>query len=310
MKHNNIIALCFLAVIISVAILTRIFGGDEFLAIRSDSALSQDWLNISQAAVHRVLRGTKYEHAYTFNQVATGEALEFLLFDSRNAPPSDRKYRGSCAFLGGRRTILCDVAFVDNFLVIRDLDKERVPFEGDRPVEAVVDVRPLPADELNRRRQLLLMWILGHELGHVIAGHGSGHFGPGKIEDNVAPRSISQQNEVQADAFIASAFVAKIDSDDMNLYYFLIEILQNEINRKACPDISPLQFCKNIQVGAGILEPTQALTYLTRGTHPEYIIRLLRLIDLAHSKYDIGILGYFNRQIIESYVKEEQQSEQ
>jgi hypothetical protein len=305
MKRNYILIVLFVCAIAISALISALTSKDALYSLeQNQTPLAEEWLGIGRDTIGRILRDTKYNQAFALNHRTEAENLEFLIFDSRTQQ-IERRYRDSCAFLGYRKVILCDVAFIDHFLAARDLNKERVPFEGDMPIDAIATLRPLSAERLRSQRQLLLTWVLGHEVGHLVAGHGAAHFGPDKLDDNIAPRSISQARELEADSFLASTFVAKVNDTDSDLYFFLIQLLQNEINRKACPDISPLQYCKNIQVGAGILEPTAVMPYLIKGSHPEYIVRLLRLIDLAHQKYDMGIIGYINRQIIDSYIKAE-----
>jgi hypothetical protein len=78
---------------------------------------------------------------------------------------------------------------------------------------------------------------------------------------------------------------------------FLVSILNREIDRKACPGRSPVLGCPNTQVGVLIFSPKDYLRYSARGTHPEYIIRMDRLLILADRRTGLGIIGPLAREL-------------
>jgi len=79
---------------------------------------------------------------------------------------------------------------------------------------------------------------------------------------------------------------------------YLVGVLNTQVRLKACPGLSPLQYCSKIQPGAGIFYPDVDLLFDGSGTHPEFVIRAIRLIDLFDSKESLGGLGYLNRMMI------------
>jgi hypothetical protein len=78
---------------------------------------------------------------------------------------------------------------------------------------------------------------------------------------------------------------------------FLVSILNREIDRKACPGRSPVLGCPKTQVGVMIFSPKDYLRYSAKGTHPEYIIRMDRLLILADRRTGLGIIGPLAREL-------------
>ncbi|HEY4198771.1 MAG TPA: hypothetical protein VGM63_24695, partial [Mucilaginibacter sp.] len=50
-------------------------------------------------------------------------------------------------------------------------------------------------------QESLMYWIIGHELGHLICGHLSGHFSQRSLDKFVSNSTISNKEELQADSF-------------------------------------------------------------------------------------------------------------
>lgn len=146
----------------------------------------------------------------------------------------------------------------------------------------------------------MLQWVLGHELGHFLAGHQASSFAPTPLDARVEAKSVSQEKEIEADALLASHFNPNTDIG-ARFYQNLIYLLNVEVHRKACPALSPLQYCNKIQAGAGIYSPSTAVYFKTAGTHPEYLIRLVRLLKEAHRRYDLGAIGYLNDKIVDYF---------
>ena len=267
---------------------------------------STEWTAAATAILPELVAGTRFQDRWRLNALPSDGMLTLILTDS-NTWDAPERYRQNCGYDQRTLVILCDVAFIENFLTRQDLDKEIIPFKGDRPIEEPFELRRADAATIEQRRRHLLIWVIGHEIGHAVLGHGSAHFTSDRLNDPTFPRSLSQEMEVAADAYL----LARIDGStekEWGFYAFLVHVLQNEIRQKVCSDRSPLQYCPRIQYGAGLLYPDVILHFSSHESHPEYLIRLLRLINLGNAKYDFGLIGYEAQQIINYMVQEKSTS--
>lgn len=251
---------------------------------------SAAWSNTAAQALKRVTRGTRYADRWQVGQLPRSGMISLILIDSDRVGDMQLTpgLKRNCTYTGAHGLIICDVALVRKFLAERDLDKTTVStYDADGHVVAT-RLQLLDQATMQGQYRMMLEWILGHELGHILNGDRRTHFTSDRLEDPVSPASIDQEKELNADAFLARQFD---DETDMDFYYFLIGILQSEINRKACPDRSPMLSCPNIQVGVLIFSPNDYVRYSRKGTHPEFIIRMDRLLILADERHDLGIIG-------------------
>ncbi|MHC2295846.1 hypothetical protein [Rhizobium mongolense] len=258
------------------------FQEDDASYILRTGKLDGRWEAIAHDTLAEILSSSPYAKNYAFNTKPKGQAITFIIFDSRLSDIRSSKIN-SCRFYPASQKIFCDVRFIDAFLAERDLDKEIVPFEGGRPIDMPFDLRQLAPEQYDLNRMFLLEWVLGHEFGHFLAGHKASHFAPTPLDARVEAKSVSQTDEIEADSYLASHFNPDVGAG-VNFYQNLVHLLNVEVHRKACPGMSPLQYCKKIQFGAGIFSPADIVYFKTAGTHPEYMIRLVRLIKEAHEK--------------------------
>ena len=261
------------------------------------------WDGVAKSALERVAKGTKYERRWQVGHPPRDDMLSLVLIDSERLAGQkvNPALVDNCTYTGRDTLIICDVALVRKFLAERDLDKRSVSsFDADGHV---IDskLQSIDQDSLQVLYRMMLEWILGHELGHILNGDGRTHFTSGRLEDPVNPASINQARELAADGFLAQQYDGQSGED---FYFFLISILQSEINRKACPDRSPRVYCPNIQVGVLIFSPNDYVRYSRKGTHPEFIIRMDRLLILADEKHDLGIIGPLARGLKEKLLEE------
>lgn len=248
------------------------------------------WSDTSEKALRRITRDTRCADRWQIGQLPREGMVSLILIDSDRigGVRLTSGLTNNCTYTGEQGLIICDVALVRKLLSDRDLDKTVVsPYDADGHV-ITKRLQPLDQAALQGRYQTMLEWILGHELGHILNGHRRAHFSSDRLEDPVSPASIDQEKELNADAFLARQFDG---TSDMDFYFFLIGILQSEINRKACPDRSSALDCPNIQVRVLIFSPNDYVRYSRKGTHPEFIIRMDRLLILADEKHDLGIIG-------------------
>ncbi|MBY3081849.1 MULTISPECIES: hypothetical protein [Rhizobium] len=296
----------------SVAILALlvIIGAGYAFVVREDDAtsilrfgkLDARWQKVARKAIEDIVRPSELQQDYAFNEPRANRAIAFVVFDSRLSAVRSTKV-GSCGYYPASKYVFCDVRFLDAFLTQRDLDKQVVPFEGNRPINQLFELEPLPPEEYDANRRFLLQWVIGHEYGHFLAGHEASQFAPTPLDARVEAKSVSQANEIEADAFLAKHFNPS-SGPEQQFYAFLIGLLNTEIRRKACPGLSPLQYCNKILFGAGIYSPSSAIYFKTGGTHPEYMIRLVRLLKEAHQRYGLGEIGLLNDKIVSSFQEE------
>ena len=274
----------------------------DIARLMAHPSASQEWTAIAGQALTRVTANTRYARRWQMGRMPAEGRLSLVLVDSDRLEGAalGPELHHNCTYTGADLLIVCDVALIRRFFALRDLDKTTEnEFDADGHVTAT---RIVPMDRAQLRTDYLRMleWILGHELGHILNGDGRAHFESDRIDDAVGSAMISQRRELTADAFLARQFGAA----NNDFYDFLIAILNNEIARKACPYQSPVLSCKNLQVGVLIFAPNDYLRYSTRGSHPEYIVRIDRLLILADERHNLGIIGPLAREIRAKLLKE------
>jgi hypothetical protein len=215
-----------------------------------------------------VTKGTKFENRWQVNQPVKDDYLNVFVLKAgiRNQPdlPTGLKdYFGSCTSLGEKNIVVCDDGFINTFLEIHN-------------VPDMIKANPDRENEWRRHNESFLLWVLGHEIGHVVKGHGAAHFGPDNLEANVASSSIGYQRELEADAFLVDQ-VSKDREASLALIRMSLDLLNAEIRK---------QVGDKIPAGVGILfdyNNEKVVRYMRLRTHPEYVIRLTRVLQkLSH----------------------------
>ena len=110
--------------------------------------------------------------------------------------------------------------------------------------------------------------------------------------------AIRQAKELEADSYFGAA-LANDQALRNEMILTVMFILNTHVHLKVCPEISPLQPCPGIQTGAGIFMPDSNLLIDGSNSHPEFIIRAIRLINIFDSIESLGGIGYLNRQMID-----------
>lgn len=298
MKWRAMLFGIFLGLVAVLGAYRHFLSEDDFVELIKQGRLDERWSSIASNSIKTLLSGTKYEESYSLNRYKRGSELSIYVFDTRISALRSRQYMNSCGYLPNARAIVCDVKFVDEFLQRRDIDKEIVPFEGDRSTGTPFVLREASAESYDEARRFMIDWVLGHELGHYVSGHSYSHFAPNAFNEKAEPRSISQLREVEADRFVASKLNPRTP-EGLKFFMHLMYMLNVEIKMKACPGSSPLQLCDKINPGVGILLPNIKLWFSSKESHPEYVIRIFRMIKQIHEKYGVGGVGYLNDQITE-----------
>lgn len=212
-----------------------------------------------------VTKGTKFENRWQVNQQVKDDYLNVFVLKAgiRNLPDLPEglgEFFGSCTSLGEKNIVICDDRFVGTFLEVHN-------------VPDMIKAHPDRDNQWRRHNEAFLYWVLGHEIGHIIKGHGAAHFGSGsdKLEKETPDSSIEYDQELVADAFLVNQ-VSKDKEMSLSLVTMSIDLLNAEIREKV--GVTP--------VGAGILfdyTNKKLVRYMRLRTHPEYVIRLTRVLQ-------------------------------
>jgi len=231
--------------------------------------LNRDLLAKERAADYErtlllVTKGTRFENHWQVNQPVKDDYLNLFVLKAgiRNRtdlPAGLKDYFGSCTYVGEKNIVICDDAFITTFLEIHN-------------VPEMIKASPDRENEWRRHNESFLLWVLGHEIGHVVKGHGAAHFGSDTLEANVASASIGYQRELDADAFLVDQ-ISKDKEASLSLIRMCLDLLNAEIKK---------QVGDKIPAGVGILfdyNNEKVVRYMRLRTHPEYVIRLTRVLQ-------------------------------
>jgi hypothetical protein len=218
--------------------------------------------------LNRVLKfltkGTPFDNQWQVNQPAKANYLNVFLLRSGlrtdpKRPVELKPYFGSCAYLGEANIVLCDADFLTTFLEKRN-------------IRSFLRSHPDKDAQWERYQDSFLIWVLGHELGHIVKGHSASHFGEDSFEQLVNSTSLDQRQEVNADAFLVDRVLANKDQT-LNLSVMLIDVLNAEIRSKVGNDLPQ---------GAGIIfdyNNQKVVRYMTLRRHPEFVVRITRMLQ-------------------------------
>lgn len=218
---------------------------------------------------------TSFDKRWQVNKATKADYLNIFLMKpglrtDPGRPPELKPYFGSCTYLGDNNIVLCDVDFLNSFLEKRDI-KNYLRSHPDKDAQ------------WERYQDSFLIWVLGHELGHVIKGHSAAHFGEDNFEQLVASSSLDQRQEVEADAFLVNRVLSDKDQT-LNLSVMLIDVLNAEIRSKVGNDLPQ---------GAGILfdyNDKKIVRYMSLRRHPEFVVRITRMLQqIGGSKGNEGL---------------------
>jgi hypothetical protein len=146
---------------------------------------------------------TPFEESYALNELPSADKLTLLLVTN---DPSDLTQGQGCAFIGHLNTIVCDLRYLEQRF--REIDSIEHFY-----VAILIDIttgqpRPILPKEVKRihdeMKQALLLWIIGHEIGHVIK-HGTGFRHRYEVAELTG--SDVDLREVEADDFVADKLV-------------------------------------------------------------------------------------------------------
>jgi hypothetical protein len=217
-----------------------------------------------QAVLPILVRNTRFADKWRINDAPKSGVLSVYLLKpgfERDAHISRSlaQIAGNCAWLGDD-IIICDTWLFSSFIA-----RSRIDFETGHP-------------EFSWRTmntQWFIFWVLGHELGHAVAGHSARSFAPGGLEHEVATASFDQREEFAADRFLLE--VMRRDKQlEFNVVRMMIDILHSEISFKTAGRYERPRSTYGGQIAfQGVVE------YSREGNHPEFIIRIARILSMV-----------------------------
>jgi hypothetical protein len=211
-----------------------------------------------EVALRTLLPGTHYERHFQVNRTYDAKQVNTYIIDSREihvaAAGQLSECLNNCAYIGDNIIVL-DAAYIDSFLDRHHVIKDSFDIAG--------------------TQQCFLLWILGHELGHLLCGHLDNHHFEGRsLEGFVKNASIENKEELKADSVFVS-IILKTASLLTREESTMISILNAEIKQKT-GEIPT--------AGVGLLYDytnQHIVQYAQQPTHPEFVIRLSRMLELG-----------------------------
>lgn len=178
------------------------------------------------------------------------------LYVARSAPEGRlASIRCNCAYVGSS-TIICDKAFLDTFSKVVNFTRQGV---YGKDADALWAQSKAIFDQVNKRiADVLVAWILGHEIGHAIL-HGESNFG--------RRRPFTRAQELEADRFFIEKSLVGADARQVqNLSFGLSQII-----------FAVIGIAMNIP-GADQETPRKAIIAPSLdGIHPPWLVRALLL---------------------------------
>jgi len=245
--------------------------------VNSNLTSGIDSVTIKQL-IDTMLESTVWNDKVQINKTYDAKSINIYLLDGNdNILKSNNQVAEllSNCFYAGSNIIFLDIAYLNSFL-------QRHHVVNDSPnVQLKVD------------RECFFYWAIGHELGHLICGHKRGHFETASLDKFVATSSIDNLQELQADSFFVHVIVQKRRLL-ISMERLMLNILNTEIEQK----IGKVQ-----TYGVGLIYDytnEHVVSYAKQPTHPEYVIRLSRMLELS-SKAS-GDKGLYN--LVGGFIKQ------
>lgn len=239
------------------------------------------------------LSGTSFSHRVWINRTPKHGFINFYFLKpgfsrEANLPPVVRSYRdrlvANCASIGIENTIICDTDFLRAFAY----DHELVPKESATSHELGFEAA------VNKRLELVQMWIIGHEIGHVLNHDGAAHFDRGDALNGNGQNqgTFEEIRRVRDREYLADRSFARHStrsSDEPALVSMLIDLVNVEImTRNGRPDSSGPGFAVDYASTMNNI-----IYYFDNDSdHPEFMVRAVRLLQqLAGMYHDRALEG-------------------
>jgi hypothetical protein len=251
--------------------------------------------------VRPIVSRTRYHHRWAINgPVKIGYLNLYFLKPTfaaeTNLPSEVRNYRdqlvGNCAYLGTQGIVICD----SDFLRVFGYD-HGVPWKGVDPRSQELGFE----GAVNQRLELVAMWIIGHEVGHVLNGDGESDAAKERPVLSMSPRrqTLQELRDTKDREYAADRQFAELISRDKARVNPLVSMLIDLINTELV-----FRYGKPETFGPGfdLDYSKKTIAYYfdndPKKTHPEYLVRAVRILQqIAISTNDVGLealLGNFS----------------
>jgi hypothetical protein len=287
---------CGVAAITIVALspcMARASSGLFNLALLAENRQDIDAIHDATGlAVSRLTRGTAFANKWTLNQTDTDSTtLRIVLF--RSTPTTDgnevtKDYTDSCNTFIPFKLIICDVHAFEVLMHRWGFDRVTKLGRRDWPVGVDVPVRQLTREEQRETLLELVTWVLGHEIGHVTQRGGEQVADVASLLSDAPSRRLTQTSEVLADEHVLHGSGLN-DPERSDLDGFWNAALNAELRLKYCPGRDVIQACSALPAGVGIIYDYNSgnpLEIDASEDHPEFLLRLIRMMELQHSRGD------------------------
>lgn len=210
--------------------------------------------------------------------------IEVTVYDSNKSPG---EFDHNCAAIASTRRIICDISFIDELIADWYLLSHW-------PHGSSI------AASRNWYRRNILLWVLGHEIGHIIHGDGLSDYIENPKGMHVFDEA-QQKIELNADAF-AVTVIGNLRKGPADAYKVVLSIANSLIRKAMCPTQYP-DVCSQMPSGVGLLydytTTAQPLRIVLEGDHPDMMARFLRILYLAGVGTRENSINYEAKQAID-----------
>lgn len=201
---------------------------------------------------------THYETKWQVNSPPLSDHINIYMIDSSQLENRDipEHLIRNCAYIGRPQVVVCDVNLLRRFR--KDVYQRLGVDFNNYNVEDDID---------------MTIWVIGHEIGHIINNHGSSHFSKSILNEE-GQSNDSHKQELQADAYVANKV-----SDNKEVKENLVRFYANLVKLF----VSDYQTESMHGPGIPVFSDQQIITDST-GSHPEYILRAVSMMNALGAK--------------------------
>jgi hypothetical protein len=183
-------------------------------------------------------------------------------------------FKGNCAYTGYRNIIICDLSYVNEW--------QSLP-NDERPIwQTLAGKRATAEDEefgfamVKALRMNFVLWILGHEIGHLAHGHLKHHYAFGAKGSEFTINNFDgrgSKEEQEADEFMVEAATGGV----AEVFYLTLSDIITQYQNKYMEEQGLAPSFLN--------EDEKIILRATSSTHPPFFLRAINLFLLLNKKY-------------------------
>jgi hypothetical protein len=201
---------------------------------------------------------TGYENKWQVNSRPLSDHINIYIIDSSRLDNRDipEHLIRNCAYIGRPQIVICDLN------LLRRFSKDVYQRMGVNFSEYNV------ADDI-----YMTIWVIGHEIGHIINNHGLSHFSKSIVNEE-GESSATHEQELEADAFVANQVSdsKEVKDDLVRFYADIVKLFVSDYQTESLH-------------GPGIpVFADQEIITDSSGSHPEYILRAVSMMNSLGAK--------------------------